>query len=151
MKRINSFTPANLGRIFAAAGFPISVGDETLYVNLQHEGQSYPVVVLAERKEVRISCQIETVGSFNHDELSRLAISALAENMQMLPYSIAMLKPEAGASEEEIGKSPIVLVNSVSAEDLQEEELIWEMRQLQRALITALVIVRTAKEAALAA
>ncbi|MES2570379.1 MAG: hypothetical protein V4710_10050 [Verrucomicrobiota bacterium] len=126
------------------AGYSASAGDSAAFVELQHDGAKYPAVIQAQGKEFFISCQVGKIDDFEPDQLALVATNALAANVEMLPYALAILKPENSADEKAVGESPLVIINSVPVGDFSEEELLWSVRKLQVALATAVQAINTA-------
>ena len=149
MNPITDFSPAGLAKILSRAGYPAVPGNATsTYVKLRHDSKDYPVILLKTDYTLRISCQLGTLGSFSEEELPLVALNALAANTETVPYAISIVKPRDEHSAEAISNSPVILINSVDGEDLSEEELLWELTQLQRAVVIANKTIEASKHIA---
>ena len=133
------------------AGYATTQAEDAVFVELRHEDQVRAAVLELEEGALHVTCQLAKLSDFDQDQLSLVAVNALAANVEMLPYAFAIIKPADGADAEDVSNSPLVLINSVPVEDLSEDELLWDIQRLQSALIagasaisSALNISRTA-------
>ncbi|MHA3774629.1 hypothetical protein ACXR0O_24150 [Verrucomicrobiota bacterium sgz303538] len=141
MKLTNLSTIAST---LAKAGYLASESENAVFVELQHDGKAYPAVLQLQEGELHITCQLGKISDFDQDQLTLVAVNALAANVEMLPYAFAIIKPAETTNEEAVVDSPIVLINSVPVEDLSEDEILWDIRKLQSALISGCAAISTA-------
>lgn len=141
----------SIAHILTEAGYTTAQDEDAVFVELRHEDQVRPAVLEIEDGALHVTCQLAKLSEFDQDQLSLVAINALAANVEMLPYSFAIIKPADGADADAVSDSPLVLINSIPVEDLSEDELLWDIQRLQSALIAgasaisnALKISRTA-------
>ncbi len=134
----------SLAAALEAAGYTTSRNENALFVELQHEGKLYPAVLQLHDDALNVTCQLAQLSDFDQDQLSLVAINALAANVEMLPYAFAIIKPASGADADAVTGSPLVLINSVPVEDLSDDELLWALQKLQSALIAGLDSISTA-------
>ena len=141
----------SIAQTLEAAGYTTTRDDDAVFVELRHEAQVRPAVLELEDGALHVTCQLAKLSDFDQDQLSLVAVNALAANVEMLPYAFAIIKPADGADAAAVADSPLVLINSVPVEDLSEDELLWDIQRLQSALIaganaisTALNVSRTA-------
>jgi hypothetical protein len=118
-----------------AAGYTTTHNEDAVFVELRHAELVRPAVLELEDDALHLTCQLAKLSDFDQDQLSLVAVNALAANVEMLPYAFAIIKPADGADAEAVADSPLVLINSVPVEDLSEDELLWDIQRLQSALI----------------
>lgn len=125
----------SIAHTLAEAGYTSTQSEDAVFVELQYENQVRAAVLELEDGALHVTCQLAKLSDFDQDQLSLVAINALAANVEMLPYAFAIIKPADGADAEAVSASPLVLINSVPVEDLSEDELLWDIQRLQSALI----------------
>jgi hypothetical protein len=133
------------------SGYTATQDETAVFVELHHDGQLYPAVLQLQNDALHFTCQLGKLSDFDQDQLSLVAVNALAANVEMLPYAFAIIKPGEGADAEAVTESPLVLINSVPIEDLSEDELLWDVQKLQSALIAGVQAISTAVKATQAA
>jgi hypothetical protein len=126
------------------AGYIAAESENAVFVDLMHDGQEYPTVLSLQDGALHVTCQLGKISDYDQDHLSLVAINALAANVEMLPYAFAIVKPPGDADAETVGESPLVLINSAPISDLSEEELLWAMQKLQRALVAGCAAISAA-------
>ncbi|HEV7868887.1 MAG TPA: hypothetical protein VGO90_14465 [Chthoniobacteraceae bacterium] len=133
------------------AGYNANQHENAVFVELSHDGKTHAAVLQLQEGALHVTLQLAKISDFDQDQLSLVAINALAANIEMLPYAFAIIKPAEDADDDAVSESPLVLINSVPVEDLSEDELLWDIQKLQSALIAgvgaisaALSISRTA-------
>ena len=126
------------------AGYATTKGDDAVFVELRHEDQVRAAVLEIEDGALHVTCQLAKLSDFDQDQLSLVAVNALAANVEMLPYAFAIIKPAEDADADAVSESPLVLINSVPIEDLSEDELLWDIQRLQSALIAGAAAISTA-------
>ena len=126
------------------AGYTTTHDENAVFVELHHDGKPYPAVLQLQDDALHLTCQLGKLSDFDQDQLSLVAVNALAANVEMLPYAFAIIKPTDGADAEAVSESPLVLINSVPIEDLSEDEVLWDLQKLQSALIAGLAAISTA-------
>jgi hypothetical protein len=129
------------------AGYTTTRDETAVFVDLHHDGKPYPAVLQLQEDALHVTCQLGKLSDFDQDQLSLVAINALAANVEMLPYAFAIIKPTGSADEDTVADSPLVLINSVPVEDLSEDEVLWDLQKLQSALIAGLAAISTAASA----
>ncbi len=126
------------------AGYATTQDEDAVFVELRHDDQIRPAVLELEDGALHVTCQLAKLSDFDQDQLSLVAVNALAANVEMLPYAFAIIKPAGGADADAVSDSPLVLINSVPIEDLSEDELLWDIQRLQSALIAGAAAISTA-------
>lgn len=129
------------------AGYTTTLGENAVFVDLQHAGKPFPAVLQLLDDSLHITCQLGLLSDFDQDELALVAINALAANVEMLPYAIAIIKPADGADAAAVSAAPLVLINSVPIDDLSEDEILWDIQKLQSALIAGVGAISAAQKA----
>jgi hypothetical protein len=135
---------SSIAHILADAGYPTTQDEDALFVELRYADQVRAAVLELEDGALHVTCQLARLSDFDQDQLSLVAVNALAANVEMLPYAFAIIKPADGADADAVSDSPLVLINSVPIEDLSEDELLWDIQRLQSALIAGTSAIATA-------
>jgi hypothetical protein len=126
------------------AGYTTTRDENAVFVELLHNGEAHPAVLQLQEGALHVTCQLGKISDFEPDQLSLVALNALAANVEMLPYAFAIIKPTDNVGADAVGDSPLVLINSVPVEDLSEDELLWDIQRLQSALLAGKNAISTA-------
>ncbi len=125
-------------------GYIATESENAVFVDLLHDGKEYPTVLELQEGALHVTCQLGKLADFDQDQLSLVAINALAANVEMLPYAFAIVRPSQETDAKAVAETPLVLINSVPTDDLSEDELLWALRKLQSALIAGCAAISAA-------
>ncbi len=117
-------------------GYEVVTNDDNIATVIVLDGSSYPVSISIIDDQLKVVCQLGTVGEFlpeeNEENAIALFANLLATNATICPFAVAILSDN---DDDDLSNDPVVLMDSVPMGDLCPKELLSMMDSLRKAII----------------